>query len=84
MRHPRTLGAPKMQGLYLAVEVRSFAVPSLFTTSFEGAGTASELGISADTLGVLTSTVRGREQEARSKLFRLGCAVFSIVLLGSL
>ena len=39
--------------------VRSFAVPSLNTTSSEGGGTAPELGISADTLGVLTAIVWG-------------------------
>ena len=64
--------------------MRSFAVPSLNTTSSEGGGTASELGISAVTLGVLTAIVCGREQAASSKLFRLGCDVLSIVLLGGL
>ena len=58
----------------------SFAVPSLNTTSSEGAGTASELGISADTLGVLTAIVCGREQAASSKLFRLGCGRLSFVI----
>ena len=64
--------------------MRSFAVPSLYTTSSEGAGTASELGISADTLGVLTAIVFGCEHEASSKLFRLDCGVLSIFLLGGL
>ena len=58
--------------------------PSLNTTSSEGAGTASELGISSDTLGVLTAIVCGREHAARSKLFRLDCGVLSIFLLGGL
>ena len=64
--------------------MRSFAVPSLNTTSSEGGGTASELAISADTLGVLTAIVCGREQAASSKLFRLECDVLSIVLLAGL
>ena len=59
-------------------------VPSLNTTSSEGAGTASELGISSDTLGVLTAIVCGRVHEASSKLFRLDCGVLSIFLLGGL
>ena len=54
------------------------------TTSSEGGGTASELDISADTLGVLTAIVCDREQATSSKLFRLGCGVLSIVLLGGL
>ena len=60
------------------------SMPSLLTTLSEGEGAASELGISADTLGVLTATVCGREHEASSKLFRLDCGVLSIFLLGGL